>query len=262
MIYLNAIIVAVIEGITEFLPISSTGHMILVENHMTLGDESFARSFMILIQLPAILAVVLFFLPMLWPFGKGKPIRDATIALWIKVVIAFMPAAIIGLIAKDYVREKLFNPVTVALALIVGGIVLIILEWKKQAIRFDTTGRMSYAVALAIGCFQCLALCPGVSRSASTIIGALLLGASRTAATEFSFFLAIPTMLGATTLELLDSGASFTTNQCVLLALGSVVSFATAWAVVAFLMRFIRTHDFKVFGYYRIILGVIVLLFS
>ncbi len=259
MDFINAIILAVVEGITEFLPISSTGHMILVEDYLKLGtDPVYADTFMVAIQLPAILSVVLYFWKDLWPFGKTADTR-AILTLWTKVVAAFMPAAVLGFLLDDLIEQWLFTSLTVALALIIGGIILIILERRKQTPRFSCVGEVSYAIAVGIGCIQCIAMIPGTSRSAATIIGAMLLGASRSAAAEFSFFLAIPTMLGATAFTLMETGLRFTGRQWALLAVGSVVSFLVAYAVVAWLMTFIRKHSFTFFGYYRIALGLAVL---
>ncbi|HPO14755.1 MAG TPA: undecaprenyl-diphosphate phosphatase [Candidatus Hydrogenedentes bacterium] len=260
MDFINAIVLAIVEGITEFLPISSTGHMILVEEYLKLGnDPVFADTFMVAIQLPAILSVVLYFWKELWPFGKNTETKPVLL-LWTKVVAAFLPAAVLGFLLDDLIEAWLFNSVTVSLALIIGGIFLIVLERRKQTPRFSHVSEVSYVIAVGIGFIQCLAMIPGTSRSAATIIGAMLLGASRSAAAEFSFFLAIPTMLGATTFTLMETGFHFTGNQWALLAVGSIVSFLVAYVVVAWLMTFIRKHSFIVFGYYRIILGAIVLL--
>jgi len=258
--FLKAILLAVVEGVTEFLPISSTGHMILVEDYLQLGnDPAFADALMVIIQLPAILAVVLYFWTTLWPFRRDADSGKA-ILLWIKIAVAFLPAAVCGLLLDDLIEAWLFNSVTVAAALIVGGIILILLEYGGYRERITSVHDITFRTGLAIGCFQCVAMIPGTSRSAATIIGAMALGASRSAAAEFSFFLAVPTMLGAAVLTFLDCGFSFTMRQWGLLAAGSVVSFAVAYGVIAFLMNFIRKRSFAVFGYYRIVLGVLVLL--
>ena len=255
---LNAIIIAVIEGITEFLPISSTGHMILVEDKLTLHPEAFADTFMVAIQLPAVLAVALLFWRDLCPkIGDREDLRRV-VGLWTRIVAAFLPAAVLGFLLDDFIDKYLFNPTVVALALIVGGVVLIWLERRKRDSRFERADTLPFPVAVGIGFFQCLAMIPGTSRSAATIIGAMLLGANRPTAAQFSFYLAIPTMVGATGLKLMKSGAGFTGEQWVLLAVGSMVSFVTAWVVVAGFLRYIRKHDFQVFGYYRIVLGVVV----
>ena len=260
MDYLKAIGLAVVEGITEFLPISSTGHMILVEEYLRLGDDpGFADAFMVAIQLPAVLAVVLYFWRELWPFGQQSD-RAATIILWAKIAVAFLPAAVLGALLADAIETRLFNSVTVAVALIAGGAVLIALEQRRHRQALASVHAIGYRMALYIGCFQCLAMVPGTSRSAATIIGAMVLGASRPAAAEFSFFLAIPTMLGATAFTLMKSGLQFNGHQWGLLGVGSVVSFLVAYAVIAAFMRWIRTRSFAAFGYYRIALGALVLL--
>lgn len=259
MDYLVAVILAFVEGVTEFLPVSSTGHLILVEDRLRLGDDpAFADSFLVIIQLPAILAVVLYFWRDLWPFSKGT-LNLESIRLWALTFVAFLPAAFAGLLFGDLVDDYLFNPLTVALALIVGGVVLVLVERGKHKSTLATVHEIGFRTAFYIGLFQCLALVPGTSRSAATIIGAILLGASRAAAAEFSFFLAVPTMVAATGYTLLKSGLGYTAHQWGLVALGSLVSFLVAYSVVAFLMRFIRKHSFAPFGYYRIVLGLLVL---
>ena len=261
MDFVKAFLLAVLEGITEFLPVSSTGHLILLEQYLRFDARpEFTATFVVVIQLPAILSVVLYFWRDLWPFERNFAQRREVVRLWMLTAIAFAPAALLGFLLDDFIEAKLFNSVVVALALIVGGVLLIVLERRRHAEHYATVHDLRWPVAFAIGCFQCLAMIPGTSRSASTIIGGLLLGASRTAAAEFSFFLAIPTMLGATSLKLLKHGVNFSGQEWMLLLLGSVVSFITAYAVIAFLMRFIQRHTFTVFGYSRIVLGVIVLL--
>ena len=259
MDFINAFILAVVEGVTEFLPVSSTGHLILVESLLTLGDDpQFTDTFIVIIQLPAILSVCLYFWPTLWPYREGA-LHRPTLVLWTKVAAAFIPAAVLGFLLDDFI-ETLFDDLVVAIALIVGGIVLIAIERRDHPARVDSLEALTYPQAIAIGFFQCLAMIPGTSRSAATIVGGLLLGASRAVAAEFSFFLAIPTMLGATSLKLYQSGLAFTPLQWQLIALGSVVSFAVAYAVIALFMAFIKKHSFTVFGVYRIILGIIVLI--
>jgi len=256
---LKAVILAIVEGVTEFLPVSSTGHMILVERYLQFGQgEDFAKAFMVIIQLPAIASVVLYFWKDLWPFQSREKFGE-TFRLGILIVVAFLPAAVLGFLFDDYIEEHLMNELTVALALAVGGFVLIGLEMRGPNARIETVHEIGYATAFMIGCFQCLAMVPGTSRSAATIIGGMALGASRSAAAEFSFFLAIPTMLGATALTLLKHGLSFTSEQWVLIAVGSAVSFLVAYASIAFLMGFIKRHSFVPFGVYRIILGALVL---
>ncbi|MBI1320602.1 MAG: undecaprenyl-diphosphate phosphatase [Candidatus Hydrogenedens sp.] len=259
MDFLYAFLLAVIEGITEFLPISSTGHMILAESWLRFDQpESFANAFMVIIQLPAILSVVVYFWKDLWPWARPEGFA-ASFTLWTKIAVAFLPAAVLGFLFDDYIDAHLFNPPTVATALGVGGLVLIALEWRHREARISTTAAIGYGTAVAIGFFQCLAMIPGTSRSAATIIGAMALGASRAAAAEFSFFLAIPTMLGATALKLLKGGLGFTGEQWALLVLGSVISFVVAYASIALFMRYIQRHSFIPFGVYRIALALLVL---
>lgn len=259
MDFVNAFVLAVVEGITEFLPISSTGHLILVESFLSLGnDKDFTSTFIVIIQLPAILSVCLYFSHQLWPIRDGKLDRD-TISLWSKVVVAFLPAAVLGFLFNDYI-ETLFDNTVVAISLIVGGLILIAIERRNHEASATSIKELSYKQAVGIGLIQCLAMIPGTSRSGATIVGGLLLGASRAVAAEFSFFLAIPTMLGATSYTLYKSGLSFSGHQWSLIALGSVVSFLVAYGVIAFLMAFIKKHSFSAFGIYRIILGVVVLI--
>jgi undecaprenyl-diphosphatase len=262
VIYLKAVILAVVEGITEFLPISSTGHLILVEEFIHLGSNgAFAKAFTVVIQLPAILAVVVYFRNDLWPFVDEPNLRRERLGLWAKIVVAVIPAAILGFLFDDTIESVLLQPIPVVIALIIGGIVLILVERVGHREIMPRVHDIGFAKALAIGLFQCLALFPGTSRSAATIIGGMVLGASRPAAAEFSFFLAIPTMAGATALTLAKSGASFTSQEWAVLALGSVVSFAVAYAAIAWLMNYLRTRDFTPFGYYRIALGILVLVY-
>ncbi len=259
MDYLVAAILGIVEGVTEFLPISSTGHLILVEDYLALGNnESFTNAFTVIIQLPAILAVVVYFWKDMWPFQGARTL--GIFRIWVLTAVAFVPSAVLGLLFDDAIDEHLLKPFPVAIALLVGGIALILLERRKATPRITDLHQLMWPLAIAIGCFQCLALFPGTSRSAATIIGAMLLGLSRAAAAEFSFFLAVPTMVGATTLKVLKNGLSFTPHEWTLLAIGCVVSFITAYVVVAFLMGYIRKHTFAPFGVYRIVLAVVVLL--
>ncbi len=260
MDFINATILGIVEGITEFLPISSTGHLIIVDQFVNFKGP-FAKTFDIVIQLGAILAVVVYFWNRLWPFGAGKTSdeQSATLANWKKVLAGFIPALIIGARFGHLIEEKLFNPKIVAGALIVGGIIIILVESRKKTARFTDIASLSYGTAVAIGFCQCLAMIPGTSRSAATIIGAMLLGASRIAAAEFSFFLAIPTMAAATVYSLWKHHASLTAHQIELTAVGFAVSFFVAWAVIAAFMTFIRKHDFRPFGYYRLALGALII---
>lgn len=260
MDYLKAILLAIVEGVTEFLPISSTGHLVLVGHYLDFGTQTgFAESFDVIIQLPAIGAVLLYFWKDLSPFADdGQATRK--VHLWGKILLAVLPAVVFGLLLQETIKEHFFKPLPVAIALLVGGIILILIERREHQHQIQSVHAITYRIAILIGCFQCLALFPGTSRSAATIIGAILLGANRVAAAEFSFFLAIPTMLGATIYTLATEGINFTTHQWGLLAIGSLVSFAVAYAAIAFLMHFIKKHRFTIFGYYRIILAILVLL--
>ena len=264
---LIAVILGIVEGITEWLPISSTGHMILVEQflHMSTSHE-FNSMFRVVIQLGAIMAVVVLYFNKLNPFSKRKSAKQKrnTINLWCKIVVACLPAAVIGLLFDDILDKYLYNYVVVALMLIIYGIFFILIEKKNEHTRPQVTKltELTYQMALIIGGFQVLALIPGTSRSGATILGALLIGTSRYVATEFTFYLAIPVMFGASLLK----GAKFlmnatmTSQEGVILVVGMVVAFAVSLVVIKFLMGYIKKHDFKVFGWYRIILGAIVLL--
>jgi len=259
--YLKAVLLAIVEGATEFLPVSSTGHLIIVDAFVRLTtDKAFNDAFMVIIQLPAILAVVAYFWKDLWPFSKVGDQRRAIFGLWSKILVAVVPALILGKLLDDFLEAHLFAPVPVAIALIVGGVVLIALERMPRKAVYEDTADIPLRTALFIGFIQCLAMIPGTSRSAASIIGAMTLGAGRRAAAEFSFFLAIPTMFAATGYKMLKQGFSFSSEQWALLALGSVVSFVVAFAVIAAFMGFIRHRSFEAFGYYRIALGALVLL--
>ena len=260
----KAIILGIVQGITEWLPVSSTGHMILVDEFIKLNfSETFISTFLVVIQFGSILAVLLIFFNKLNPFAKSKTDvekRD-TIDLWIKVIIAVIPSGVIGVLFDDKIEELFFNPTTVAITLIIYGIIFIIIENRNKRPAINSFAELSYKTALFIGMFQILALIPGTSRSGSTIIGAVILGTSRYIATEFSFFLAIPTMLGASALKLLKAGFAFTSFEWIILLTGSVVAFVVSVFVIKFLLNYIRKHDFKVFGYYRIALGILLILY-
>jgi undecaprenyl-diphosphatase len=262
---IKVIILGIVEGITEWLPISSTGHMILVNEfmHMNITDE-FREMFFVVIQLGAILAVVVLYFGKLFPFSFKKEeqfIKKETMNLWFKIVVACLPAAVIGLAFDDILDELFYNYQTVSIMLIFYGIVFIWLEKRNKDItpRVDNLNEISYKLALAIGVFQLLALIPGTSRSGATIIGAMLLGSSRVIAAEFTFFLAIPVMFGASLVKLIKFGLIFTTNEIIILVLGMIVAFIVSILAIKFLMGYIKKHDFKVFGWYRIVLGIIVL---
>lgn len=258
----KAVILGIVEGITEWLPVSSTGHMILVDEFMHLNfSATFVNTFLVVIQLGAILAVIIIFFKKLNPFDSSKTSiqKNETISLWLKVIVAVFPSAILGFLYDDKIEAAFFNATTVAIALIVYGIIMILLENRNKKPKYNDFSQVTYKLAIVIGLFQCLALIPGTSRSGSTIIGAILLGTSRYVAAEFSFFLAIPTMLGASALKLAKAGLAFSGLEWVVLLTGSIVAFVVSVFVIKFLMDYIKKHDFKVFGYYRIVLGIIVL---
>lgn len=253
----KAVILGIVEGITEFLPISSTGHLILVNQFISFNDQ-FTKMFDIVIQLGAILSVVVLFRRELFPFGRSKAIED-TFALWKKIIIGVLPAIFIGFLLDEHIERLFFNPATVAMALLLGGMVLIFLENHHKSDKIKSLSSLSYKTAFFIGIIQCIAMIPGTSRSAATIIGAMLLGCSRVVAAEFSFFLAIPTMFAASAYSLLKTGLNLTYSEILVLIIGFVISFITAWLAIAGFIRFISKNNFKPFGYYRIILGIIVL---
>lgn len=266
---IKAIIFGVVEGITEWLPISSTGHMILLQEIMPLKvTDEFYSMFEVVIQLGAILAVVVLFWKQIWPFqwrDKTKPVIKKDIFLmWIKIIVACLPAAIVGILFDDLLDRYLYNYVTVSVALIVFGIAFIAIENhnKSRKAVITSLSQITYRTALIIGMFQLIAaIFPGTSRSGATIVGALLIGVSRTVAAEFTFFLAIPVMFGASLLKLLKFGFAFTVQQALILVVGMVVAFVISMFVLQFLMEYIKKHDFKIFGWYRIILGLLVLIY-
>lgn len=261
---LKALIIGIVEGITEWLPISSTGHMILVDEFLKLNvSDAFMEMFLVVIQLGAILAVVVLYWNRLFPFKfKDKFTVDMTImTIWFKIILATLPAAVIGLLFDDFIEEKFFNPWVVASMLILYGIFFILIE-KRNKHKVPTTNvlnDLSYKTALMIGCFQVLAMIPGTSRSGATILGAMLIGTSRTVAAEFTFFLAIPVMFGASAIKLLGFGFVFTGLELSILIVGMVVAFVTSIIAIKFLIGYIKKHDFAAFGWYRIILGTLVL---
>lgn len=266
---IKAILFGIVEGITEWLPISSTGHMILLNDLIHLNvSENFYELFQVVIQLGAILAVVLMYFKVICPIGFGKKQEETkeTFHLWGKIIVACLPAAVIGILFDDWLDEHLYNSTIVALMLILYGIIFLVIESKKIGKRTTKTlNDITYKQALGVGAFQLLSLIPGTSRSGATIIGGLLIGLERSVAAEFTFFLAIPVMAGASFLKLLKYvlkiGFVFSTTELILLGIGCLVAFLVSIFVIKFLMNYIRKHDFKVFGYYRIVLGVIVLLY-
>ena len=272
---LKAIIYGIVEGITEWLPVSSTGHLILVEQLIPFKEtsEGFFDMFDVVIQLGAIMAVVVLFWSQIWPFALTKKEREGKtgfmsfikmdiMTLWFKILVSCVPAAVIGILFDEVFEALFYNPVSIAIALIVFGIGFIIIEnWNKGKVaKVNGLSELTYQMAIWIGVFQVLAaVFPGTSRSGATILGALLIGVSRKVASEYTFFLAIPVMFGASLLKLLKFGFDFTGMEIACLLTGCVVAFAVSIFILRFLLAYIKKHDFKVFGWYRIVLGIIVL---
>lgn len=277
--FIKVLILSLVEGITEFLPVSSTGHLILVNQFVKLEPEGFSNAFNVIIQLGAILSVLVIYFEKLNPWTKSK-IRlpknyqdlnrqskayfilshpdKKTINLWFKVIVGVLPAMVLGLLFDDLIDQYLFNPMTVAAMLLLWGLIIILIEKKNKNIKYESLEDVPYTTILLIGFFQCLAMVPGTSRSAATIIGAMILGLSRSAAAEFSFFLAIPTMLGATLLKLVKNLGGFSGDQWCLILIGMVLSFIIAFVVIKKFLAYVKKHDFIPFGVYRIILAVVV----
>lgn len=265
---LKVVFLGIVEGITEWLPISSTGHMLLVDEFITLdASDSFKDMFFVIIQLGAILAVVTIFWNKMWPFQmKDKTqsvFKKDTWSMWFKTVVACIPGAVVTLLFDDFIEAHLHTAVVISIALIFYGIAFIVIEnWNKtRTPKVETLNNITYKTAFFIGMFQVLSIIPGTSRSGATIIGALLLGVSRVAAAEFTFFLAVPVMFGLSALKLIKFGLSFTSAELAILIIGCVVAYLVSILVIKFLMSYIKKHDFKIFGWYRIVLGVIVLLY-
>ena len=267
---LKAVLFGIVEGVTEWLPISSTGHLILLNEFLTLNiSDEFRSMFDVVIQLGAILAVIVLFFHKLNPFAPSKSSGEKrqTWQLWFKVIVAILPSGIVGILFDDWMDEHLHNAVVVSIALIVYGVAFLLVERRNQGKHLrviDDVHAIDYKTALIIGAFQCLSLIPGTSRSGSTILGAILIGVGRSAGAEFSFFMAIPTMLGASAikgLKFLLSGVSATGTEIGVLIVGCVVSFLVSLAVIKGLMEYVRNHSFAAFGVYRIILGAVVLLY-
>lgn len=266
---LKVIFLGIIEGITEWLPVSSTGHMLIVDAFLTLKESAeFKEMFFVVIQLGAIMAVVVLFWNKMFPFqfkDKTKPkIRKDVFSIWFKTIIACIPGAVITLLFDDWFEAHFSSPIVIAIMLIVYGVLFIVVETlnKKRESKVNDISEISYLTALYIGLFQVLSIIPGTSRSGATIIGALIIGVSRTAAAEFTFFLAVPVMLGYSLLKLVKFGFNFTGNQLILLLVGMVVAFAVSLFVIKFLLSFIKKNDFKVFGYYRIGLGALIIILA
>jgi undecaprenyl-diphosphatase len=264
---LKSVILGIVQGITEWLPISSTGHMILFDQFLKLKfSKEFVDLFLVVIQFGSILAVVTLYFHKLNPFSGKKTAKEKseTWAMWGKVVIAAIPGAVIGLLLDDFISGYLYNAPVVAAALIVYGIFFIIIENRKREPSINSISALSWKTALFIGLFQVLAFIPGTSRSGSTILGAVLLGTSRFVAAEFSFFLAVPMMFGASGLKILKyiaGGNIFSSQELIILLVGMAVAYIVSVLAIKFLMSYIRKHDFKAFGYYRIILGIVVILY-
>lgn len=274
---LKTVLFGIVEGITEWLPISSTGHMILLDEFVRLKvTPEFWEMFLVVIQLGAILAVVVLFWGQIWPFGKKNnpyPVAESGFlsfckkdiwGMWFKIIAACLPAAVVGLLFDDFFESLFYNSVCVAIALIVFGIGFILIENRNKGAvsKVNSLNEITCQTALIIGMFQLIAaIFPGTSRSGATILGALLIGVSRTVAAEFTFFLAIPVMLGASVLKMLKFGLAFSGNELTILLVGMITAFLVSVVVIKFLMGYIKKHDFKVFGWYRIILGIIVLLY-
>ena len=277
--FIKVLILSIVEGVTEFLPVSSTGHLILVNQFVKLEPEGFSNAFNVIIQLGAILSVVVLYFDRLNPWTKSKirlprnyenlngrskayfilahPDKD-TVKLWFKVIVGVLPAMVLGLLFDDLIDQYLFNPMTVAAMLFIWGLIIIFVEKRNKNIKYDSLADVPYMTIIMIGFFQCLAMIPGTSRSAATIMGAMILGLSRPAAAEFSFFLAIPTMLGATLLKLVKNFGGFSAYQWTLILIGMVLSFIVAFIVIKKFLSYVKKHNFIPFGIYRIILAVVV----
>lgn len=264
---IKVIILGIVEGITEWLPVSSTGHLILVGDILQPDlSDAFMEMFNVVIQLGAIMAVVVLYFHKLNPFSPRKTQKQKMLTwqMWIKVLIASVPAGVVGVLFNDYLDAIFYKPLPVAVMLIVYGVLFIVVENrnKHQKVKVTKISELSVKMLLWIGVFQMLALIPGTSRSGATIVGALMIGISRSTAAEFTFFLAIPAMFGASFLKLVKFGLSFTAKEAGMLALGCIVSFGLSIVAIKFLMGYIKQHDFKVFGYYRIALGAIIIVVS
>lgn len=265
---LKVIFLGIVEGITEWLPVSSTGHMLLVDEFIKMNvSEEFKELFFIVIQLGAILAVVMIFWQKMWPFGltdeKNPMVKKDIFSMWFKVVVACIPGAVVTILFDDFIEEHLHTPTVIAIALIFYGIAFIVIEnWNKtREAKVATLADITYKTAFIIGMFQVLSIIPGTSRSGATIIGALIIGVSRVAAAEFTFFLAVPVMLGMSLLKILKIGLAFSSGELVILAVGTITAFVVSVIVIKFLMSYIKKKDFKLFGWYRIVLGALVLLY-
>ena len=275
---LKAVLFGIVEGVTEWLPISSTGHMIILNELIELDvADDFYSMFQVVIQLGAIMAVIVLFWNQLWPFGKkdnkapltasgpGSYIKKDIIDLWFHILVSCVPAAIVGVLFDDELEDMFYNYTTVAIMLILFGIAFLVVESKNKNVipRINSIGEITYTIAFLIGIFQLIAaIFPGTSRSGATIVGALLIGVSRTVAAEYTFYLAVPVMLGASLLKIVKFGLGFSFHEAIILFVGMAVAFMVSMFVIQFLMSYIKKHDFKVFGWYRIVLGILVLIFG
>lgn len=265
---IKVIILGMVEGFTEWLPVSSTGHMILVNEVIQLKQpQEFIAVFLVVIQLGAILAVLFRFFNRLWPFARSQRngrlgVLPSRINLWIKIIISCLPAAVMGLLFDDFLDKYLYNGFVVALMLILYGVFFILIERRNEKKEFEiqSVDELDLRTAFLIGAFQCLALIPGTSRSGATIIGAMLIGVARVPAAEFSFFLSVPVMFGASLLRVMKHGMQFSVSQWLYLLLACAVAFFMSLYCINFLMRYIRNHSFVIFGYYRIVVGAVVML--
>lgn len=263
---IKTIIIGIIEGITEWLPISSTGHMILANEFIKLDvSDAFWEMFEVVIQLGAILAVVLIYFKNIFPWGFGKTKEDTknTFMLWFKIIVGCIPCGVIGLLLDDYINDKFYNPWTVAIMLIVYGVLFIVIEnsHKNKTPRVKSVNELSFTDALKVGLFQVLSVIPGTSRSGATILGGLISGLDRKVAANFTFYLAIPVMAGASLLKIVKFGFDFSSSEIVILIIGMLTAFIVSIFAIKLLLKYIKNNDFKAFGYYRIVLGIIVVLY-
>ncbi len=263
---IKTIIFGIVEGITEWLPVSSTGHLILLKELLgSLRTDEFWEMFEVLIQLGAIIAIIVIYFDKLNPFAKNKPQAetDKSIRLWVKVIVSCIPAAVIGLLFDDLIDKYFFNSTTVAITLILYGVLFIVVEnmHGKKSFKYKELDKLPYKTAFGIGLFQVLSLIPGTSRSGATILGGMILGANRTVSAEFTFFLAIPVMFGASLLKIIKFNFNFSFFEIIILLLGMVVSFIVSFLSIKFLLSYIKRNSFKIFGFYRIALGIVVLIY-
>jgi undecaprenyl-diphosphatase len=255
--FFTATILGIVEGLTEFIPVSSTGHLLLVQHFFGFGDETFGKSFAVLIQLGAILALVTIYFVRLWKIALALPSDPDARRFTVGVLIAFLPAAVIGALAYRIIKDVLFNVWIVCVSLIVGGFILMVVDRMALNVRYKDATKFSLPMYLAIGFAQCLAMIPGVSRSGATIVSAMLLGADRRSATEFSFFLAIPTMIGAFAYDLYKNYAQMSGGSALVVAVGFITSFIAGWFVVKTLLDYVSSHGFSLFVWWRIIVGAL-----